>query len=1066
MMSSSSSSRRRQQGFVAGGQQNVDDDDDDDCAAAAPPPFADGGGAAQREEAAGPHNNTDADEYASAANANTTAASSSASSACQQTAAASAAKNAAEGIVRVMPTNCRRRLVGGTAVVDLASCVKELVDNAIDAGASTVNVRLFGGGLEIVEVSDDGAGIPPESRELVATPHATSKLRSFEELYDDGNGTSAFSTMGFRGEALFGLASTSRKLVVATRTVDEELATKLEFRRDGTLDPGGSGERFPKKIGTTVAVLGFLEALPVRRKDLQSRISSERTKLVNWMESYAIFSVGVQIRLMDMVGKHCRESTLIATTLNAHTMRDNVSSVLGPGFVDSLCDVDIDLSDIVAEDCGGDKKNKVSSDAVDDRDDAEKLSKNPELQPEPKEGAIAGARKEHADESGSDCSDDDDDDNDSPRFRIYGMVSKAGPVPSKQQRGSRDRQYFCINGRPVDLPALTRALNAVWKAASGGPGKRRQKPSCFLHLVLPNHAYDVNLSPDKRKVLLVHEEQICNRVREAVTQLWSSQTDGTFVRASAGVAAAGSLSLNNEDDGDDDEVDYESPMDENDVGESDEGEYNKNVEGESISPSRFNRRYAFSHSLTRARLQHEYDDGRETSRRGEDSDAAEGDGGVRAGGEQPLPEVEAGQSEAGDQAARRRSLDDTGSSHTRGEEKKQDHSSKTRPEAKDLQGTSKRRRLQLQLPRYADRTDVSNTDERTQSSVITPSPAHRDDGFGQKASDPLLGNRDNGKLDTSSFPLSSEQSGAGNLGTARAGPSNSGHMSPEERRLWISTQQSFNNSSNGMDEVLQLSSSKANPSSARTDDGRGQVQFGLERFGFAARSANNTPEEATKPAAAPRVVTTDDIVHAGCEGEGNIADMDTDSVPPPLGRPLRQRSSVVAWGSLTAMREDGTVTGGVENLDSGEDSHCLDVSAKPASGVPKDDDSEESTQPVIWESFSGTKDVVMAARGERLAMRDRRRKSRGYAASTGSTGINSDGNVLSTSAGVPDDGPAEDRSVIRLLKDDFQGMAVIGQFNLGFILARTPDNNLWILGMKRKFSRTLPSVEPFVCCTF
>jgi len=90
--------------------------------------------------------------------------------------------------------------------------VKELVDNALDSGAKSINIRLFNQGLDVIEVSDDGSGVPSHSRPLMAMKHATSKIRSFNDLYEnnfipDQNSTPR-QNLGFRGEALFCLANT------------------------------------------------------------------------------------------------------------------------------------------------------------------------------------------------------------------------------------------------------------------------------------------------------------------------------------------------------------------------------------------------------------------------------------------------------------------------------------------------------------------------------------------------------------------------------------------------------------------------------------------------------------------------------------------------------------------------------------------------------------------------------------------------------------------------------------------------------------------------------------------
>ena len=137
-------------------------------------------------------------------------------------------------------------------------------------------VRLFNQGLDIVEVSDDGCGVPIESRPFMATKHATSKIRDFSDIYST-------DSLGFRGEALFCLANISANLVVATRTADEALGQKLEFTRDGYLR-NETVSPVPRKIGTTVAVVKLFDALPVRRADLEKRLQVQRRDVFLMMQ--------------------------------------------------------------------------------------------------------------------------------------------------------------------------------------------------------------------------------------------------------------------------------------------------------------------------------------------------------------------------------------------------------------------------------------------------------------------------------------------------------------------------------------------------------------------------------------------------------------------------------------------------------------------------------------------------------------------------------------------------------------------------------------------------------------
>ena len=213
-----------------------------------------------------------------------------------------------------------QRLVAGQAVTDLSSAVKELVDNSIDAGATRINIKLYDQGLEAIEVSDNGSGVPSTSRPMMAMKHATSKLRCFDDLYSQNDMSSSYNnncnkdapdnhvhqnqntvgatvdsntdcapTLGFRGEALFCLANLSRSLEVTTRTSDENgLGEQFQFNTEGQLIPN-SIQKVPRAVGTTVTVRGLFESLPVRRVDMCKRITGQRMKLMKMMQGCKLF---------------------------------------------------------------------------------------------------------------------------------------------------------------------------------------------------------------------------------------------------------------------------------------------------------------------------------------------------------------------------------------------------------------------------------------------------------------------------------------------------------------------------------------------------------------------------------------------------------------------------------------------------------------------------------------------------------------------------------------------------------------------------------------------------------
>jgi len=161
--------------------------------------------------------------------------------------------------VRILEDALVDQIAAGEVVERPASIVKELLENALDAGATTISVAIDGGGVGRIRVTDDGHGMTSEDARLAMRRHATSKISSIDDL-------EAIATLGFRGEALPSIASVSR-FSLTTRTPSAVAATRLET--------AGAAEQIVREvggpIGTTVEVTDLFHNVPARRKFLKSQ---------------------------------------------------------------------------------------------------------------------------------------------------------------------------------------------------------------------------------------------------------------------------------------------------------------------------------------------------------------------------------------------------------------------------------------------------------------------------------------------------------------------------------------------------------------------------------------------------------------------------------------------------------------------------------------------------------------------------------------------------------------------------------------------------------------------------
>ncbi|KAF9341630.1 Mismatch repair endonuclease pms2 [Linnemannia elongata] len=355
------------------------------------------------------------------------------------------------------------RICSGQVVLDMATAVKELLENSLDAGSTSIVVKFKQNGLEYITVTDNGCGITDANLETLALKHYTSKLRSFNDL-------ASVRSFGFRGEALSSLCALAH-VTVTTSTGAAPTGLLVEYNSDGVIQ---SKTPAPMTKGTIVKISNLFEGMPVRRSEFVKNIKREYNKCIGLVQAYALIATNVRISCVSQLDKK-PAVTYIATSGNA-TVRQNIINVFGPKAMADLIDFELKLVE-----------GKLKS-------------------PSNKERANSDGEQEGGD------GDDQDDDEQDQEIILTGHISS----PSfGKGRSSTDRQYLFINGRPCVLPKIARVINEVYHSFN-----TNQSPFLVANLILPTAAYDVNVSPDKRTIFLHNERRIVEELRNELTKLF------------------------------------------------------------------------------------------------------------------------------------------------------------------------------------------------------------------------------------------------------------------------------------------------------------------------------------------------------------------------------------------------------------------------------------------------------------------------------------------------------------------------------------------------------------------
>jgi DNA mismatch repair protein MutL len=221
--------------------------------------------------------------------------------------------------IQILPDNLANQIAAGEVVERPASVVKEMLENSIDAGAMRIDIEIELGGRRLIKVSDDGEGMDRDDAILAFERHATSKIRSLEDL-------AAIGTLGFRGEALASIASVA-KVELATKNDSADFATKVVIEGGRLIDVGDAG----RDRGTTIAVRDLFFNTPARRKFMRSE-ATENYHLTSIVTHYALAHPERAFTLKN----NGRE---VIRVVPASNVKERALQLFGSGLLDSLLPV-------------------------------------------------------------------------------------------------------------------------------------------------------------------------------------------------------------------------------------------------------------------------------------------------------------------------------------------------------------------------------------------------------------------------------------------------------------------------------------------------------------------------------------------------------------------------------------------------------------------------------------------------------------------------------------------------------------------------------------------------------
>ncbi|KAF6747529.1 hypothetical protein DFP72DRAFT_604810 [Ephemerocybe angulata] len=360
--------------------------------------------------------------------------------------------------IKAIDKSSVHRITSGQVVVDLQTAVKELVENSLDAGSTNIEIRFRNHGLKSVEVIDNGSGIQEGDFESIGLKHHTSKLETYEDL-------TIVETFGFRGEALSSLCALCEKVTVTTSTKNTApKGTCLELGKTGEVE---SRSVVARKTGTTVSINNLFSPLPVRRKEFERNAKREFSKALSLLYAYALVPCASEpgVRLSASNFSEKGQKTVQLQTPGTSSRRAALTALWGSKALDNVVDLNISFHIDV------------------EKSVARRLQLLNQELPEATE------------------------------IEVKGLVSNFAIGCG---RANMDRQFFYVNGRPCNLPKVQKAFNEVYRTFNAN-----QAPLIVADFILPTASCDINVSPDKRTILVHNEGNLISALKEALESTFS-----------------------------------------------------------------------------------------------------------------------------------------------------------------------------------------------------------------------------------------------------------------------------------------------------------------------------------------------------------------------------------------------------------------------------------------------------------------------------------------------------------------------------------------------------------------